>query len=190
MRWNKNILIATLAGGIVFFGALALITAWHRGKEAKAQIEFYKAGADLNGLTQLLQHYPQSRATAFARMALGEKEAQGKNFDACVKEYEKLYENGGRVVLFRVLALHKMAACQEGKGNLREACALYARAAKEPGHLTPWFSRYEETRCFAAAKDPSAKEHFLSLLQEKNLPPDLREQVEEQYLWFQLQKSL
>lgn len=166
MRWNKNILIALLAGGVVFFTASALITLWYQGKEAKKQ------------------------AAAFALMDLAEKEVRSKNFDGCLEQYEKLYESGGRKVLLRVLALHKMAACQEGKGNFKEACALYERAAKEPGHLAPWFSRYEEARCLAAAAELSAKEHFSGLLNEKNLPPDLREQVEEELLWFQLQKNL
>lgn len=166
MPWNKNILIALLAGGVVFFTSLVLITLWYQGKESKKQ------------------------AAAFELMDLAEKEVQAKNFDGCIQQYEKLYGSSGRTVLFRVAALHKMAACQAGKGNHKEACALYGRAAKEPGHLAPWFSRYEEGRCLAAAGDLSAKERFSNLLQEKNLPPDLRDEVEEQLLWFQIQKSL
>lgn len=192
LRWvdaNKNFLFLSFAAGILFFGALAGLTAWRKNQEEKAQEALYKAKGEKGALLQITKDFPKSKAALLSFLVLAVQEFEAKNTAGCVENYKKLYESSQQLFLFRVSSLHGMAACYEAKENFKEACPLYKRAAKEPGHVSPWFSRLEEARCLARGMDPLAKVEYAALLQEKGIPADWKEKIEGEGLWLQLKEG-
>ncbi|OGQ04225.1 MAG: hypothetical protein A3F82_07805 [Deltaproteobacteria bacterium RIFCSPLOWO2_12_FULL_44_12] len=159
-------LVLTLAGGIAFTGLLMGTIFLSEKRE----------GAALETLVSLSHSAKQS--------------LDNKNFEACSANYEKLYQTATRQPFYRILALHGLASCYKAQNDFKKAYEYLDRASKEPGHVEPNLSRFEAAVCLELAKDPTAETAYQVLLKESDLNPELKNKIEERYLWLQLQKQL
>lgn len=128
---NKVFLILVLAGGLGFFALLAGVSVWQGGREEKAAAE------------------------RFALIEKARTAAEAGDWKACIQHYESLYTLSKRTAFFRVLALHGIGACQRSSGDIQAAARTFERAASEPGHVDPDFSREEAKR---TRREPEEKE--------------------------------
>ena len=186
---NQKRIIFVLCAGIAFFGLLAAVTLWQQKRESKAQGALFLAGQEKQKLEQMAQDFPRSRAALIAMADLAAASLGAKDFEACFKGYEQLYEKSGRRAYFRILALHGMGTCLRGKGDYKTAATYFERASKDPENAGPLYSQFEAVKTLAMAKDPAAKAGFEALLKSKDLPPDLKEKIEEQLSWLSPQKD-
>ena len=186
---HRNHLVMTLVGAILFFGLLAAVTSWVSVREGKAQVAYFETKGNKAGLENVIANFPKSHAATLALIDLASGDLNDKNFDSCIARYGQVYDKASRQIYFRVLALHGIGTCQRAKGDLQTAAQTFERAAKEPGNLVPFVSRFEEARCLEALKDPKAGELYNEVLTNKDLPPEFKEEVEEQLIWLRLQKN-
>lgn len=186
---NRNFLLASLGVGVIFFVALAGMTAWMKSGEDGAQEALFKAQGERQALETLAGQNSKSKAGLFALMQLAQKDLDEKKFDTCSQWYEKMYAQAGRDVFFRVLALHGTALCHRADKDFQKASEIYERAALEPGHKSSWLSLYESARCLELAKAPEAKIKYQTLLGDANLPLEIRTKIEERLIWLRLPEN-
>ncbi len=186
-RSQKQILFV-LCGGIALFVFLAMATYWQNKKETDALTALYQGKKDPALLQKVVQDYPRQKAAAMALADIGSQQLADKNFDACAATYEKLVETIHHPY-WRVLALHGAGTCWRGKKDYKKSAAFFDRAAKEPGNEAKGLSRFETLVSLQKAGDPSVQKGLEELLNAKDLPHDLREKIEEEILWLELQPA-
>ncbi len=161
---NKTLLVLLLIGGIGFFGLLAGIHLWKNSRDEK-------------NVTELLAMAESAR-----------KDFDSGAWESCLARYDALYQKSGKP-FFKVLALHGKGSCLIGKKEYRAAAEVFERAAKEPGHVDPLYSRLEAARSYRLAEDPGALEKLEALAKEEKISARIKKEVEEEIAWFRSGKK-
>lgn len=185
LKWideNKKVLLALLAGGVLFFAGLAGLSYWRDLKEQKAQEALYLAEKNQTDLQQVVLEHPKTKAAFLALIDLAQKSLQENKMESCLDFYDQLYQQAGDEPFFRVTALHGKADCHRAQKEGAKACSFYEQAAKEPGHADPMASRFEAARCLG---EPALK----TLLDEKNLNEEWKNKIESELIWLALREK-
>lgn len=186
---NKQKFLFVLVGGIAFFGLLAGWQAWSTFQENKAVASYVGAEGNSSKLEAVIHDFGGSKVALLAQVDLAILAQEEKNWSLCQERFERLYNAAKRKIFFRVFALHGIGYCQREEGKFAEAALTFERAAKEPGHVNPAVSRLEAARSLDLGKDPKAEEAYTKLLEEKELSPELKAQIEEKLKWLREQKK-
>lgn len=186
---NQARILAGLVAVILLIAALAGWNALQSRRTEKGALALYKAADNKEALTAVAKDFAGSAVARLALVQLGGIYMGEKEADACLQNYETLYNQAGREVYFRVLALQGMGICQRLKGDFKKSAELFEKASKEPGNSAGLYNRFEAIRSLQAGGDPQAEPSYWLLLQEKDIPADLKAAVEEQLLWFKLSKK-
>lgn len=84
--------------------------------------------------------YPRTRAAAVARLSLGQRAIEGKDWDRAIEYYEPL--TGSAEPMIRVAALQNLALAYRGKGDFEKALNELKRAENDPENADPELTRY------------------------------------------------
>lgn len=84
--------------------------------------------------------YPRTRAAAVARLSLGQRALDGKDWDRAIEYYEPL--TGSVQPMIRVAALQNLALAHRGKGDFEKALNELRRAENDPENADPELTRY------------------------------------------------
>lgn len=192
-RWvthHKKHLLSLLFGGILFFGGLGGFSVFQNNKEQEAYENLFTAKGEGAALEKVVLNFPKTKASLLAQLELSLRLLENNNEkQSCEAGFEELYSMNGESPFFRVLALHGLARCQAALKRFTEASATFERAAEEPENQTRSWSRFEAAHVLEWANVDLAKGAYRKLLEEKELPDSLKEEIETRLLWLELQAS-
>lgn len=182
---NKTFLVLILIAGVGFFGILIGTSSWFESKDTRGHEALYEAKEEKESLQKVASDFPKSEAALWSLVKLAKMAQKEKDSDTCIRNFEEAYTRS-RQSFFRVLALHGKAICLRDQGQFKEAASVFERASKEPGHVDPLVSLFEEARSYHLGGDSLAMEKYETLLRKEGLSKELKDKIEEQLLWLRL----
>ncbi len=134
-------------------------------------------------LQKTVREYPRSKSAVLARMKLGRKATDDKNYDEAIQWYTPVFENSRHPSILRISALHNLALVLGKKGEWDRVISTLERAMNDPSNLDPDYSRLLIGRAYEVKGDRDKARETYRSLSEGASASAIKEEAKERLEW-------
>jgi len=179
--WEKKEVLTPFAvAAVIALVALAGFKFYGSRYESKAAI-LMNSGQ----LEPAVREYPRSAAARLARMKLGQKALEAKDYDKAVSWYGPVAESASTPAILKVAAAQNLALAHLKKGDATKAAEILEKSSKDPTNLSADYTRLLLARTQEIKGDKAAAKSVYQSLAEGATEATVKDEAKERLTWME-----